>query len=436
MRIKIIRRIKNIRVGLRRKMDIVMIAPSEIPARRANTLQVMKMAQALAIQGHQARLVAPTSQPLSRGPAPDNRLAWESLAHHYGLEHRFEVAWLYSNPRLKRYDFSWSAVRWAQHANETHPLGADLIYTRLPQAAALASWKGIPTILEIHDLPQGTVGPWLFRMFLSGKGARRLVVITQALANDLAGLLHPTQPAFGKRIKALAGASSLLQKLEQLMIIAPDGVDLRRYVDLPEPEQARRMLQTTSIQLAPERFTAGYTGHLYPGRGGSLLLKLAERIPEISFLIVGGEPAEVASFKREAEARGLKNLFLTGFVPNADLPLYQSACDILLMPYQQRVAASSGGDIARYLSPMKLFEYLACRRAIISSDLPALREIINSENAILAPPDQPEAWEQAIHTLKAQPDLRSRLANQARADAVQYTWEGRAQRIIAEKGHP
>jgi hypothetical protein len=33
-------------------MKIAIIAPTEIPARRANTLQVMKMAQALVVRGH------------------------------------------------------------------------------------------------------------------------------------------------------------------------------------------------------------------------------------------------------------------------------------------------------------------------------------------------------------------------------------------------
>jgi hypothetical protein len=45
--------------------------------------------------------------------------------------------------------------------------------------------------------------------------------------------------------------------------------------------------------------------------------------------------------------RRLSNFFLTGFVPNADLPAYQAACDALCA-LQPRVAASSGGDISRY----------------------------------------------------------------------------------------
>ncbi len=117
-------------------------------------------------------------------------------------------------------------------------------------------------------------------------------------------------------------------------------------------------------------------------------------------------------------------------MPNAELPLYQAACDVLLMPYQQKVAASSGGDIARYLSPMKLFEYLACQRPIVSSDLAVLQEVLNPQNAILAPADDPAAWERAIQSLRSDPELRNRLASQARQDAQRYTWETRARRIL------
>ena len=41
---------------------------------------------------------------------------------------------------------------------------------------------------------------------------------------------------------------------------------------------------------------------------------------------------------------------------------------------------------------MKMFEYMAAGRAILSSDLPVLREVLNEENAILLPPDEPAAW--------------------------------------------
>jgi glycosyltransferase involved in cell wall biosynthesis len=390
-------------------MKIAVIAPTEIPARRANTMQVMKMTQALVQIGHEAFLLAPKTAQNRSSPEAGN---WDELARHYGLRVPFPVEWLPAWPRLRRYDFSLRAVRWARRWQ------ADLIYTRLPQAAALASQLGLPVILEIHDLPQGVLGPQLLRWFLYGPGARRLVVITQALLNDL-------QVRFG-----LAADSPLV-------VIAPDGVDLERYAGLPQPEAARRALAQGEgaewrAALHVERFTAGYTGHLYAGRGAEMLLALAARLPEMNFLLVGGEPEDVERLRQSALSARLHNLLLTGFVPNAELPRYQAACEVLLMPYQRRVAASSGGDIARYLSPMKLFEYLACGRPIISSDLPVLQEVLTSENSILLPGDDPDAWATALQRLAADPGLRQRLADRAQRDARQYTWEARARKILSE----
>jgi glycosyltransferase involved in cell wall biosynthesis len=127
---------------------------------------------------------------------------------------------------------------------------------------------------------------------------------------------------------------------------------------------------------------------------------------------------------------GLHNLILTGFVPNAELPIYQAACEVLLMPYQTQVAASSGGDIGRYLSPMKLFEYLACGRAILASDLSVLQEILNPQNAVILPRDDLDAWVEALITLRDDIPRRMALGAQARQDAEMYTWEKRASRIL------
>ena len=202
-----------------------------------------------------------------------------------------------------------------------------------------------------------------------------------------------------------------------------------RYQNLPSPEVARRSLYAT-IRIPEAVFLAGYTGHLYPGRGADLILDIASQLPDIYFLLVGGEAADVARYRQTIESRGLDNIILTGFIPNAELPLYQAACDILLMPYQRKVAASSGGDIAKYLSPMKLFEYLASGRAILSSDLPVLQEILNAENAVLLQPDDLTAWAAALRDLRANITKRARLAAQAWQDAQQYSWEARAQKIL------
>ena len=234
---------------------------------------------------------------------------------------------------------------------------------------------------------------YYYARFLNGRGARRLVVITRALHDDLSKNFQ-------------------IPVAKNFTIIAPDGVDIERYQDLPDPLRARMQLSSNPSQSIsknirfPEnfvsQFTAGYSGHLYPGRGTQLLLEMAVQLPRINFLIVGGEPPDVIRLQQAADQHNLKNFYLPGFIPNSELPSLQAACDVLLMPYQDKVSASSGGNIARYLSPMKLFEYMACQRAILSSNLPVLQEILNDQNAVLLPPKDVQSWVNAINQLKSE----------------------------------
>lgn len=404
-------------------MKIALIAPSYLPSRRANTFQVMKMSQAFVELGHKLYVIVPRLRHLETGKAlPSLR----ELTHYYGLQAAMletvgsqskgiSIEWLETSEHLRRYDFSWKAVQRALK------WGADIIYTRVPQAAALSSMIGIPTIIEMHDLPQGRISPGLLKAFLRGRGARRLIVITHALAQDLATLVKLPLPT---------------ENAHSFTLVAPDAVDLDRYIDLPSPIEARQKLRQNAVQVdrlasLPERFTVGYTGHMYPGRGAEMILEMADRLPEMNFLLVGGEAHDLQHLSQIIETLELKNVTLVGFVANSDLPLYQAACEVLLMPYQNKVQASSGGDIARYLSPMKLFEYLACGRVIVSSNLPVLCEILNAKNAILLAPDDLPGWVNTLRDLHNAPERRERYAQQASQDARRFTWQARAALILA-----
>lgn len=374
-------------------MNIALIAGSKIPSRTANSIQTMKMAQAMMALGHAVHVYVP-------GRTPNE--SWDEIAVHYGLQNKIDIHWLSVIPRLRGYDFGVRAVHLALRRR------ADVLYTRLPQAAAYASWRGFPTIFETHDMPGGRIGPFLLQAFLRARNAYRLVVITHALADDVKTKYSPpSKPGF--------------------TVIAPDGVDLERYKDLPAPRRARQLL---GLQ---QRFTVGYTGHLYLGRGIGLILRVASRLHEFGFLVIGGEPEDVSRLKVQVDEAGLKNVTVFGFLSNKDLPLYQAACDGLLMPYQAHVAASSGGDISRYLSPMKMFEYLACGRAILASDLPVLQEVlIHEKNALILPSKDEIAWEKALRKLSSDPDFRARLGIEARDSAHKFSWTARAEKILRD----
>jgi glycosyltransferase involved in cell wall biosynthesis len=369
-------------------MKIAVIAQGPIPAQTANSIQNMKMAGAMAELDNEVKVFA---------PGKDGGHGWEELAKHYGLAKQFEILWLPKQDLLRRYDFALKSVRSAMGWS------ADLIYTRLPQAATLAALRGVPTIFELHDLPSGTMGPWLLRRFVHARGAKRFVVNTRHLEAEIR-----------KRYS--------IPPEEGFLVLAPNGVDLIRYENQPDPKTARQNLGL------PESFTAGYTGHLYQGRGIELILGLAQRMPDIRFLLVGGRAEDVALRKKQAE--GLDNVQFIGFVPNAELPHYQAACDVFLMPHEQKVSGSSGADIAEFTNPLKMFEYLACGRPILASDLPILREVLDEKNAVLLPIVDLNVWEEALTSLSQDSTRSAKLAEAGRRTAAIYSWQSRASRIL------
>jgi hypothetical protein len=153
-------------------MKIVCISASFIPANTANSIQVVKAAHALAELGHQVTLLVPG----------ENDAAWDQLATHYGIQSPFSIHWIRENLAFKRYDFALKAV------HQARMLKPDLVYTWVLQAGVLALWRGIPTILEMHDRVTrvtGRIGPWLFRRFTTAQTRRRLVTITDALRKVL-----------------------------------------------------------------------------------------------------------------------------------------------------------------------------------------------------------------------------------------------------------
>jgi glycosyltransferase involved in cell wall biosynthesis len=83
------------------------------------------------------------------------------------------------------------------------------------------------------------------------------------------------------------------------------------------------------------------------------MLGLAKTMPEVQFLWVGGDPADVTRWQNQLKEENVDNVILTGFVDNARLPQYQAAADVLLMPYGTTISGSGGGNTADIASPMK-----------------------------------------------------------------------------------
>ena len=372
-------------------MRIACLSTSAVPSRTANSLQLLKVCQSFVALGHEVKLWLP-------GQMPD--VTWDELAQRYGIQHRFPIQWIRTRPQLRRYDYglkaAWRARRWRP----------DLYYSWSYQAAAVTSMLGWSTALEVHDRQTGRFGPRLFRTFVKGRGAVRVLPTTRALLRWL-------ERHYDVNLDPPLG------------VVSPNGVDLERFKDLPSPETARNALGL------PQRFTAVYTGHLYQGRGIEMILELAKRNRSSSFVIAGGDPPAVSTWRDKTTAAGLDNVQFLGFIPNQDLPQVQAAADLFLMPHELRVIDSSGSDIAPFTNPMKAYEYMAVGKPILASDLPIIGELLNDELAILVEPENIDAWDQAFKRVQQDDSLRNRLGDAAREHVQQFTWQARSERILA-----
>ncbi len=182
------------------------------------------------------------------------------------------------------------------------------------------------------------------------------------------------------------------------ILVAPNGYDEAFFDVAPDRKTAREQLG-----LDQHEKIVMYVGSTQPWKGVDIIAKLAERLPDIRFMIIGGDKKE----------------------PYTRVPLFLKAADVLLAPYQ--------GDDARvqqYFSPVKVFEYMASGTPMVVSDLLALREIVDEECALFALSEDIGSFVQQIERIFAHPEEATARAKVAQKRAHEFSWRVRAGRIV------
>jgi glycosyltransferase involved in cell wall biosynthesis len=379
-------------------MKILYNTNAVVPSRSANSIHVMRMCQAFARNGHQVTLLVPDWK---------NRyeLGVEDAYKYYGVEECFEIIKAaVQNLPGKVCVYASFLIHMAQRLHMIQP---DLVYGRFACGCYFASVQGYSTVFESH-VPMWE-GHKLERVFfdrlIRKKKFKKMVVISHAL----------------KEIYIRSGYLS-----KAMIQVAHDAADDNTdFMPLPNWPGRKNRLQV------------GYVGHLYDGRGVELLLELAGEMPHLDFHLVGGTDEDLVYW----QSRGRRtNIFFHGYVAPEKVYSYQNSCDVLLAPYQDRVARAGGkGDTSRYMSPLKVFEYMASKKPIVASNLPVLREVLGNNNAILVPPSDVQAWKDALSRLHNR-TLRERLSRNAYHDFKEkYEWSARAKWVLDEnwncRGH-
>jgi glycosyltransferase involved in cell wall biosynthesis len=165
-----------------------------------------------------------------------------------------------------------------------------------------------------------------------------------------------------------------------------------------------------------------------------IILPLAKACPAVQFHVVGGKRDQIETIRKDQD---LANVEFHGFKTQQEIPALVKAFDILIAPYTRVVKVSrkkGANNLALWMSPLKLFEYMAAGKPIVTSNLPVIQEIIEHDRTgVLCDPDELQSWIAAITNLRDNPDFAKKLAQRAlETFENHHTWEKRAAAILKE----
>lgn len=373
------------------------IHPAPLPSGGASALQVMRMCEGLAQTGHRPLLLARQA---------DNRQASRdtaSLFDYYGIQDHFDVL-LMRVPHLRRFGvamgvlssllFAWCAVR------KVRRMEPEIVYTRDIYTAWVAAIRGLPLVFEEHEQPRRKIHEWMRRRVFGSRHTLAVVFISEALATYYKD-------------------SALMNGTHVRSIVAPDAAAISQVRPMRDP-----------LKSNGHKPVVGYVGSVLPGRGIEVILSAARRLPHLQFRVIGGTLEQVRGLSQAIPA----NVECCGFVEPGRVSALFDEIDILLMPYQSHTTTHGGTISTGWMSPLKMFEYMASGVPLIASDLPVLREVLHpEENCVMVPPEDIDAWSEAIARLAADSELRRKLAANARTDIVErYNWPSRAKAVLGD----
>jgi glycosyltransferase-like protein len=206
--------------------------------------------------------------------------------------------------------------------------------------------------------------------------------------------------------------------------VVHNGVDSARF-QAGDPGQAKELRQRAG---AADRPLILSVGGIEPRKGSDTLvqaiaalkkaaLKDAGRDPVLA--VVGGHSFQDYRPYRDRVLASLPGLglrldddvVLVGTVPDAELPAWYTAADVLAFP-----STKEGWGLA-------VLEAMSAGLPVVASDLPVFGEYLTAgRDALMVPVDDPPALAAALTSVLDDPDLAASLRAAALATAQRFTW--------------
>ncbi len=380
-------------------MRIAYCTNVRLPSERAHGHQIAQVCDALINLGHEVTVFATIRKETVEEPFA----SYYGVSDRIGLKHIGNKMYVPNWPPLRPLRlFLQNQGLKRDYAKELTPDRFDLLYTRAPALLPALLATGIPVILELHSLPRRNL-----RAFIRRCGQCVLV-------DCLTSSMHRTLKEWGVPPAKL--------------MTEGDGVDLRRFAKVPPRDEARKL-----IGLSTDRLVVGYVGRLktlFMEKGVKHILEAVKRLQQqkkFMALIVGGPEKDADEYRKMAQDLGLteEDVRFTGEVSGKQVPQMLAACDVLAMPFP---------DFPHYrhhMSPLKMFEYMAADRPMISSDLPTVRDVLTEDVCYFCIPGDSGDLAKVLSYISAHPDEAVAKAKAAVEKVKNHTWEERMKRVLA-----
>ena len=256
---------------------------------------------------------------------------------------------------INRWLLSRALRRWMEAVGFTRPI----LWTFLPTPLAL-------DIIRAVD-PHVTIYYCIDDLASSSPGARKIVTSEERLFKQ-ADLVFVTSERLRERAARYRDDVHLF----------PFGVNLERF------EEVRRASENPPDDLRPlARPVIGYVGGLHQWVDQPLVAAVAERLPEMSFALVGPAQTDVSALERCA------NVTLFGQRAHPDLPRYVKEFDVGIVPYLLT-------DYTANVYPTKLNEYLSMGIPVVATDLPEIRRFNRDHGNVVEVAGDADAFAAAI----------------------------------------